>query len=110
MDLNNDDVISMEPTKSLTGTPTFLVEEALNKWKSRFLHNGNPQTEHFYFCEDGVKCKMLSTGSEWRKGKIRFRLEFIPDNTEKINIQSTASDKESLPAQSLDALRSQLNI
>lgn len=28
---------------------------------------------------DGVRCKVLRPGEEWRSGKIRIRLEFCPD-------------------------------
>ncbi len=33
-----------------------------------------------WFSEEGCKCEILRTqGGGWQKGKIRFRLEFIPD-------------------------------
>ncbi len=41
----------------------------------------NPDTS--LFSEDGVSCLVLQSSGDsgWRKGRIRFRLEFIPDQS-----------------------------
>ncbi|PAX58375.1 KGK domain-containing protein [Brunnivagina elsteri] len=111
MELRDNDVISMDAGKSLTSSPTFQVEEALARLKSRFFYNGFPQVESFYFSDEGVRCKMLrANGSGWRKGKIRFRLEFIPDEKDEIEVQVTTVKQSLLPASPLDDLRENLNI
>ena len=106
MDLNDDDVISMELRESLTSSPTFLVKELMQKWRARF-QNQNPQPELFYFSEKGVKCRMLTANGEgWREGRVRFKLEFIPDRLPEIE-DKNASATDIYP---LDGLRSQLKI
>lgn len=80
IDLNGNDVISMDAARSFVSCSTFKAEEAISKMKSKFVHNGHPQVEAPYFSQEGVRCELLrANGEGWRKGKIRFRLEFIPD-------------------------------
>ncbi|MEH1797393.1 KGK domain-containing protein [Nostoc sp.] len=53
---------------------------------------------------DGVSCKLLHTqGGGWKSGKLRFHLEFVPDEPE---VPSTVPSEARSP---LDDLRSQLN-
>jgi KGK domain len=79
-DLNKNDVVSMDVAKSLVSSPTFKVEEASLKMMNKFIDNGHTQVEAHYFTEHGVRCELLKAdGKGWRKGRIRFRLEFIPD-------------------------------
>lgn len=81
-ELNNNDVVSMDVAKSLVSCSTFKAEEAASKMKSKFsMNNGALMLEAHYFTEQGVKCELLKAdGKGWRKGRVRFRLEFIPDD------------------------------
>jgi hypothetical protein len=113
IELHNDDVISMASGDSITSSPTFLVEEFLQKWKSKFIGNGgHRQTEYFYFLDEGIACKTLSAdgGSGWKKGRIRFRLEFIPDEIYEVDVQDAEAAQNLLSPSPLDDLREKLNV
>lgn len=74
----------------------------LNQW-ALACKNG----EYIWFSE-GCKCEILRTkGGGWQKGKLRFRLEFIPDNPEAFIEPAYSVEK---PPSPLEDLRSDLNI
>ncbi|MBL1199127.1 MAG: hypothetical protein FWK04_08575 [Nostoc sp. GBBB01] len=108
MDLNNDDAVFMSDPDFQTGT-TFKVSELKEKVRS-FV---NQETKGNYissklrwFSEGGAKCEVLRLeGGGWQKGRLRFRLEFIPD--EPVQSQSLVPTASSSP---LDDLRSNLEV
>ncbi len=52
---------------------------------------------NYWFRENGVECEVLrANGGGWQKGRLRFRLEFVPDEPQK-------------PKSPLDDLRSSLD-
>jgi KGK domain len=74
MNLDKNDVISMETDDSFVGASTFTVEEALMDLISHL------DDYHVSWVKDGIKCSALnsSTGG-WKKGKVRLSIEFISD-------------------------------
>lgn len=81
IDLGGNDVLSMDLAKSLVSCSTFKAEEAISKMRAKFIYNGCQQVEAPYFSQEGVRCELLrANGEGWRKGKVRFRLEFVPDD------------------------------
>jgi hypothetical protein len=80
--LNPDDVVSMdEPAASLIAQdPTFRIDQ-LQKTFRQLLGNSSVTQS---WIEDGANCQILSasTGKGWKKGKIRIRFEFVPDEPE----------------------------
>ncbi|MBW4644770.1 MAG: hypothetical protein KME23_17705 [Goleter apudmare HA4340-LM2] len=82
-ELNDDDVISMEMPDFGTGF-TFKFSELKQKVRE-FANQENKNSSYQnakvkWFTEAGAKCEILSTqGGGWQKGRLRFRLEFIPD-------------------------------
>jgi hypothetical protein len=77
---HNDDVVSMDPSRSLVGSRTFKVKEFDQGLKGRLRSS----VSSVWF-EEGVECELLkTTGGGWQKGKIRIReiciqFEFVPD-------------------------------
>lgn len=76
MNINDHDVVSMDAAKSLIGLETFKVGQLPAGLKERWGTNAIEQ----WLSSEGIDCEMLGeAGGGWRKGKIRFRLEFIPE-------------------------------
>jgi hypothetical protein len=83
--LNDDDVVTMEPSKSIVGIQTFLVKQ-FKEGLSRVLQHGALGI----WLAEGVRCQVLRpTGGGWQKGKVRLSLEFIPDEPSEIGEDST---------------------
>jgi hypothetical protein len=102
MELNNDDVISINPSASFGAGDTTRVGNLL--YQARLRHSGNngQNMERLWFTEEGVSCEVLkSEGGGWQKGKIRFRLDFVPDAL------PASSPNSNSP---LDDLRSNLDV
>jgi len=68
-----DDVLSA-PTSALMYQCTFKVSEFMTVMQSKLV-------EEKLF-SDGMECELLSAGKNWRKGKLRMRLEFSPSERE----------------------------
>ncbi|MHC5853791.1 KGK domain-containing protein [Nostoc sp.] len=105
--LYDDDVVSMDKDVSFTGNATSTCGELLESLKDlAFGENTSQRNE--VADRDGVSCKvMLTKGGGWQKGRLRLRLDFVPDEPEAS--QQNPSMILSQPELSLDDLRSQLN-
>ncbi|BAZ31172.1 hypothetical protein NIES4074_36440 [Cylindrospermum sp. NIES-4074] len=81
VDLNDDDVLSMSRPPFEVAT-TFKISELMVKVLV-FLnqgHGGGSENPKVTLFANGSECNLLqANGGGWRKGKVRFRLEFIPD-------------------------------
>ncbi|OCQ94404.1 hypothetical protein BCD67_06850 [Oscillatoriales cyanobacterium USR001] len=71
--LNNDDVLSANAT-SLMFQSTFKVSEFMTIVQSKISDRE--------LLIAGIDCELLSPGKQWRKGKVKLRLEFIPEASE----------------------------
>ncbi|MBD1840690.1 hypothetical protein H6F78_19395 [Coleofasciculus sp. FACHB-64] len=58
--------------------PTFQVGEFINQMQDK-LGAGNEQRKWF---SEGINCKVLRPGANWKQGKVRVTLEFCPDEPE----------------------------
>ncbi len=77
--LTRDDVVSVaNEDNDLFGSVTFTVGQATDELADRVLSNSE------IWVKDGVECRVLRPGSNWRKGKVRLSLEFIPDEAEQV--------------------------
>lgn len=81
-DLSDDDVVSIESSGFGTGN-TFKVSELMKKVQV-FANKENrsslyPNFKVRWFTSEGVTAEVLKPNGGWRKGRLRFRLEFIPD-------------------------------
>lgn len=75
--LNEDEVISTS-VKFLNLSKTFKVKELLELLTSYYN-----EKSVFKLFDKGLEIEVLRLGAKgWRKGKVRFRLEFIPDEPE----------------------------
>ena len=70
--LNSDDVLSASAS-ALMFQCTFKVSELMTIIQSKI-------SDEELFIE-GIDCEVLRPGKNWRKGKVRLRLEFAPDNS-----------------------------
>ncbi|MGB6301550.1 MAG: KGK domain-containing protein [Rivularia sp. (in: cyanobacteria)] len=92
--LKDNDVVWMEKKQSPCGNTTNLVREV----NSALCYTNLTDS----WIRDGVGCSVLFTNKDgWKKGKIRIKLEFIPD-------EPFMDDAE--PGLLLDDLREQLDI
>jgi len=72
--LDDNDVVSMDANRSLLGTQTFKVVQFARGFSDRF---GSSVMDGWL--GEGVECEILRVREGWRKGKIRIRFEFVPD-------------------------------
>ena len=74
--LNDDDVIHIDSGSGLVGAPTFRVVQTKRRI-AEATHCLGPNIERW--AKDGVRCEILRPGENWRRGKVRLQVEFIPD-------------------------------
>ncbi len=74
--LNNDDVLSTGASL-LMFQCTFKVSEYITMILTRL------ESENLF--EDGLECQLLKPGSYWKKGKVKFRLEFYTETSDAIS-------------------------
>ncbi len=108
--LNNDDVVSVSLSeinnKSFFSHPTFKISHLMAKINES-LNYKISEEEKKQLLGDGVNGEILKTNSQgWRKGKLRLKLEFCPDEPEQEAIleSNLLGASESSP---LDDLRQQ---
>lgn len=78
----------------------------IQQWKDR-LRFREQIPSVAWFSPDGIACEILRvSGGGWLKGRLRFRLEFIPDDPAAFK-QPKPVRQESSP---LDDLRSELDL
>lgn len=96
--LDDNDVVCMEVGQNFAKTSTSKLKEIRQAMIRDFLANyGN-------WLGDGIYCQVLQPGKDWQTGKIRLRIEFIPNNP--VPPKTNIHEKESSP---LDDLRLNLD-
>jgi hypothetical protein len=106
--LGDNDVVSIVGSGSVLNfglASTFksmeLIDAARN-WVVEKLSTSGSYS--MWFTRDGIRCQVLQAdGMGWKLGRVRLRIEFIPDE-----MQPTT--KPSTPISPLDDLRSSLNM
>lgn len=102
--LKDEDVVCMSVAKSFAETPTSKVGELMdivNDW----LIASPSIAPTGQWVKEGVECQvLLAEGGCWQKGRVRFRIEFIPH--EPAPVVETPNEIEV----SLSDLRSSLNV
>ncbi len=78
--LTQEDVVSLQDGTISLLNQTFLIEEFNDKLKKGIFRNTEEEANKWI--DEGVQCKILSPQSHWKKGKIRIRLEFVPDDSD----------------------------
>ncbi|MFB6276777.1 MAG: KGK domain-containing protein [Halothece sp.] len=85
--LSKNDVVFFEKQKNNLCAKTFKVSDFIN-WIFGVLkigakpQNNNQEEEIAKFTGKGIPCHVLQPGQNWKKGKIRIAIEFIPDESE----------------------------
>jgi hypothetical protein len=75
-ELNDDDVVHMDPGQSMLSTPTFKVEQLKERFRS-YKNHLHPAIEEWV--GEGIRCEILRSGKGWQKGKVRLQVQFIPN-------------------------------
>jgi hypothetical protein len=80
--LNPDDVVVFVEEPVLIGNPTFRMSEFMESLDLAL--DGAPGDPNSYkkFFDEGLACKVLRPQTAWQPGKLRLRLEFVPDEPE----------------------------
>ncbi|MEB3230433.1 MAG: KGK domain-containing protein [Leptolyngbyaceae bacterium] len=89
--LNSDDVLLIEDSKLwlIVKTKIFLFKDFLTAIPA---HLGIHDEHKMAWLKDGVECKVLAPKHDWQPGKIRIKIEFIPDEIEEdIDSQQNAN-------------------
>jgi len=80
LSLTDDDAIAPVSENPIIKLGAFL--QSVRNWGST-VNGAWPIPSRAWFTEQGIACQILRTkGGGWQKGRIRFRLEFLPDNPE----------------------------
>lgn len=102
--LKDDDVVSYG-SKNIVKIGDLM--QSIYGWSQKVAADF-PTPSGAWFTDNGIQCEILRTkGGGWQKGRLRFRLEFLPDNPEAFVDVTSTTDKSLSP---LDDLRSDLNI
>jgi hypothetical protein len=90
---HGDDVVSMEPDKTLMRSRTLKISELPQGFKELLLSSVEDSAFDLLdaWLNEGVECEFLraSTGGGWQTGKIRIRFEFVPDVPDSEESQSS---------------------
>lgn len=90
--INSDDVVSVSPSnRFIANTDLYKVGQLTNESKKRLLQKARREIANSLWVTEGVDCELLQLGAKnWRKGKIRIKveLEFCPDESEEIQSES----------------------
>ena len=100
--LNNDDVVSVfkHDTGRFASGDTLKVQQLLEEYEG-YIEVQAENTNNSEICAQGIECQVLrqdANSKGWRKGKIKFVIQFEPDVSE---VEDSSN--------SLDNIRQQLN-
>jgi KGK domain len=109
--LNNDDVVSVNLSEINNKTfflhPTFKINHLMAKINESLNHKISDE-EKKQLLGDGIDCELLTTNLQgWKKGKLRLKLEFHPDEPEQETILKSNLIEASTEISPLDDLRQQ---
>ncbi len=92
--VNKDDVVSMDAAQSLIGLETFKISQLAKGLKERW---GTEAIEKWLL--EGIACEVLkANGGGWQRGKIRFQIAFVPEQeNESMPVRSGALPRQVLP-------------
>ncbi|MBD1995878.1 KGK domain-containing protein [Leptolyngbya sp. FACHB-541] len=91
-------ISSKENVSRLIYHTTFKVTELLEAIQN---HTG----EHKEWLGEGMDCEVLSLNQGWQKGKVRWSLEFCPDEPDLTNPSGENDETSSQPESPLDDIR-----
>jgi hypothetical protein len=91
-------ISSKENISNLVYHTTFKVEELLEAMQNRI---GEPEG----WFGAGMDCEVLSLNQGWQKGKVRWSLEFCPDEPDLTNPSGENDEASPQPESPLDDIR-----
>ncbi len=94
--LNNDDVIaiSQDFKGRFEAGNTLKIKQLLEEYK-QYIHNSNVSSWNGNIFKEHIKCEVLSQDGKykgWRKGKIKFVVQFEPEEAEINNSPNSLDD------------------
>lgn len=63
----------------VTSTSLFKPAELIDDMGRKVVGNSTSGEKKLLFTE-GIPCKLMEPGGDWKQGKLRFRLEFAADD------------------------------
>jgi hypothetical protein len=95
--LNNDEVLYVRSGSVLMSNGTFKAREfldALAQLVSEREEEWSDEQEG-WFNERGLNCEALRFGNQgWQRGRVRIRMEFIPDDSPKLLREAPPAQRE----------------
>ncbi|MDR9403752.1 MAG: KGK domain-containing protein [Halothece sp. Uz-M2-17] len=82
--LSQDDIVFFEKKETYLFTKTFKVSDFIIWIFEKLIRGMNVREEEeaSELTTEGLSCYVLQPGQQWKKGKIRIAIEFIPDEVE----------------------------
>ncbi|MBW4489117.1 MAG: hypothetical protein KME12_15115 [Trichocoleus desertorum ATA4-8-CV12] len=73
--------VDFKGDKHLFQTETFVVKDLISRIKHSCGYDISEAERNQLFGK-GIECNFLQPGADWKKGRIKMSIEFIPDETE----------------------------
>lgn len=106
--LEQNEIISIQGSERiLLNQPTFKTSELIDAIKISWMMNSNDRLKAWFY--EGVKCEILTPGKNWRTGRVRLSLEFLPDEPEIEETPANNGTKNQETESPLDDLRQMMN-
>jgi KGK domain len=98
--LSNDEVLYVRAGSVLMSNATFKASEFLDALAQLVSEREDEWSDdqEGWFNERGLNCEVLRFGNQgWQKGRVRIRMEFVPDESPKLLKEAPPSKRERPP-------------
>jgi hypothetical protein len=98
--LNNDEVLYVRSGSVLMSNGTFKAREFLDALAQLVSEREDEWSDdqEGWFNERGLNCEALRFGNQgWQRGRVRIRMEFIPDDSPKLLREAPPVQRERAP-------------
>ena len=98
--LSNDEVLYVRAGSVLMSNATFKAIEFLDALAQLVSEREDEWSDdqEGWFNERGLNCEVLQFGNQgWQKGRVRIRMEFVPDESPKLLKEAPPSKRERPP-------------
>jgi KGK domain len=98
--LNNDEVLYVRSGSVLMSNGTFKAREFLDALAQLVSEREDEWSDEQegWFNERGLSCEALRFGNQgWQRGRVRIRMEFIPDDSPKLLREAPPAQRERPP-------------
>ena len=109
--LEREDVVSVYSEQILINNRTFILSELIAALMPVVKGQGKEWTEEKEkWFDEGIECKILKPGAKnWKRGKVRFTLEFLPEMLEVAEMPENSELQANKVDSPLDPIRQMIN-